>query len=75
MYNNSIKIETGSLEVHPLTAAVTCKTKNSMAHNFTMANFGQVEPISIVMRDGKPFIIDGVERWKIKTSAIPRDGL
>jgi DNA modification methylase len=65
MNNNSIKIETGTLEVHPLTAAVTCKTKNSMAHNFTMANFGQVEPISIVMRDGKPFIIDGVERWKI----------
>ena len=38
MYNNSIKIETGSLEVHPLTAAVTCKTKNSIERNSNLGN-------------------------------------
>jgi site-specific DNA-methyltransferase (cytosine-N4-specific) len=62
---NIIKIETGSLEVHPLAAAVICQTKKSGPHGFTMENFGQVQPISIVMRDDKPLIIDGVERWKI----------
>ena len=59
------KIETGSLEVHPLAAAVMCQTKKSGPHGYTMENFGQVQPISIVMRDDKPLIIDGVERWKI----------
>lgn len=59
------KIETSSLEVHPLAAAVICQTKKSGPHGFTMENFGQVEPISIVTRDGKPLIIDGVERWKV----------
>jgi DNA modification methylase len=63
--NTTTKIETGSLEVHPLAAAVICQTKKSGPHGFTMENFGQVEPISIVIRDGKPLIIDGVERWKI----------
>jgi site-specific DNA-methyltransferase (cytosine-N4-specific) len=74
MNNNSIKIETGSLEVHPLAAAVICQTKKSGTHGFTMENFGQVEPISIVMRNDKPLIIDGVERWtiaKLKPALFP----
>lgn len=60
-----IKIETGSLEVHPLAAAVKCQTKKSMTHHFTMENFGQVEPLTIVMRDGNALIIDGVERFEV----------
>jgi site-specific DNA-methyltransferase (cytosine-N4-specific) len=60
-----IKIETGSLEVHPLVAAVKCQTKKSMTHRFTMEKFGQIEPLTIVMRGGNALIIDGVERFEV----------
>jgi len=60
-----MKIETGVLDVHPLAAAVKCQTKKSMTHRFTMENFGQIEPLTIVMRDGKALIIDGVERFEV----------
>ncbi len=62
---NIIKIETGSLDVHPLAAAVKCQTKKSMTHRFTMENFGQIEPLTIVMRGGNALIIDGVERFEV----------
>lgn len=60
-----IKIETGNLEVHPLAAAVKCQTKKHTIHRFTMEKFGQIEPVTIVMRGGIPFIIDGVERYEV----------
>ena len=60
-----IKIAVRELEVHPRAAAVTCQTKKGNAHRFTMENFGQVEPITIVRRDGKPMIIDGIERFHV----------
>lgn len=61
--NNTIIIETGALDVHPLAAAVTCQTKKGNTHRYTMENFGQVEPISVVEREGKLLIIDGIERY------------
>ena len=60
-----IKIAVRELEVHPRAAAVTCQTKKGNAHRFTMENFGQVEPITIVKRDGKPMIIDGIDRFHV----------
>ncbi len=63
--SNIIKIETGVLDVHPLAAAVKCQTKKSMTHRFTMENFGQIEPLTIVMRGGNALIIDGVERFEV----------
>lgn len=60
-----IKIETGSLDVHPLVAAVKCQTKKSMTHRFTMEKFGQIEPLTIVLRGGNALIIDGVERFEV----------
>jgi site-specific DNA-methyltransferase (cytosine-N4-specific) len=60
-----IKIETGNLEVHPLAAAVICQTKKNTIHRFTMEKFGQIEPLTIVIRGGNPLIIDGVERYEV----------
>lgn len=60
------KIETGSLEVHPLAAAVKCQTKNSTGVlEFMMKEFGQTTPITAVVRNNKYLIIDGIERWGI----------
>ena len=61
--HKTITIETGVLDVHPLAAAVTCQTKKVNAHHFTMENFGQVEPISVVERGEKFLIIDGIDRY------------
>lgn len=64
--NNILKIETGSLDVHPLAAAVRCHTKNSTGVlEFMMKEFGQTTPITAVVRNNKHLIIDGIERWGI----------
>ncbi|MEY4192292.1 MAG: hypothetical protein RJA00_523 [Bacteroidota bacterium] len=63
--NNILKIETGSLDVHPLVAAVKCQTKKSLTHRFTMERFGQIEPLTVVMRGGNALIIDGAERFEV----------
>jgi len=61
-----IKLETGSLDVHPLAAAVRCQTKNSTGVlEFMMKEFGQTTPITAVVRNNKHLIIDGIERWGI----------
>ena len=63
---NIIQIETSSLEVHPLAAAVKCQTKNSTGVlEFMMKEFGQATPITAVVRNNKYLIIDGIERWGI----------
>jgi len=63
---NIIQIETSSLEVHPLAAAVKCQTKNSTGVlEFMMKEFGQTTPITAVVRNNKYLIIDGIERWGI----------
>ena len=63
---NIIQIETGSLDVHPLAAAVKCQTKNNTGVlEFMMKEFGQIAPVTLVKRDKKHLIVDGIERWEI----------
>lgn len=50
-----IKIETGALEVHPLAASIKLNSGNPKSHFFTMKNYYQVNPISVITREVKPF--------------------
>ncbi len=64
--SNIIKIEAGVLDVHPLAATAKSQTKKSNGVlEFTMNEFGQIAPITVLKRDNKYLIIDGIERWEI----------
>ena len=62
------KISTGLLKVHPLIHNKYV-VGNLMAMQFTMKSYGQKQPITVVLRNGVYYIIDGVVRFLVSKDA------
>ena len=61
MNNQVKKIRVSELEIHPKISPII-QEKNLSMMNYTMKTFGQNKPISIVVRDGKKYVVDGTSR-------------
>ena len=61
MNNQVKKVRVSDLETHPKISPII-QEKNLSMMNYTMKTFGQNKPISIVVRDGKKYVVDGTSR-------------
>jgi DNA modification methylase len=57
-------VELETLEIHPFAKELATVDKSKLL-KFSMRNHGQLNPILVVERDGKLFIIDGVRRFEV----------
>ena len=61
MNNQVKKVRVSDLEIHPKISPII-QEKNLSMMNYTMKTFGQNKPLSIVIRDGKKYVVDGTSR-------------
>ena len=61
MNNQVKKVRVSDLEIHPKISPII-QEKNLSMMNYTMKTFGQNKPLSIVVRDGKKYVVDGTSR-------------
>ncbi len=61
MNNKVIEFKVSDLEIHPKISP-TIKEKNLSLLNYTMKKYGQQQPISVVIRDDKKYVVDGTSR-------------
>ena len=61
MNNQVEKVRVSDLEIHPKISPII-QEKNLSMMNYTMKTFGQNKPLSIVVRDGKKYVVDGTSR-------------
>ena len=63
--NNQIfKCNVEDLQIHP-EVEKTYQEKKTPLMEMTMKNYGQQQQISVVIRDSKYYIVDGVTRFKV----------
>lgn len=63
--NSKLKdVELEKLEIHPFAKELSFPDQSKLL-KFSMRNHGQLNPILVVEREGKPFIIDGVRRYEV----------
>ena len=67
MKNQVVKFKVSDLEIHPKISP-TIQEKNLSLMNYTMKRFGQQQPISIVIRDSKKYVVDGTSRTIVANS-------
>ena len=67
MKNQVVKFKVTDLEIHPKILP-TIQEKNLSLMNYTMKRFGQQQPISIVIRDSKKYVVDGTSRTIVANS-------
>nr|WP_315203823.1 DNA methyltransferase [uncultured Flavobacterium sp.] len=67
MKNQVVKFKVTDLEIHPKILP-TIQEKNLSLMNYTMKRFGQQQPISTVIRDGKKYVVDGTSRTIVADS-------
>ncbi len=67
MNNQVKKVRVSELEIHPKISPII-QEKNLSMMNYTMKTFGQNKPLSIVVRDGKKYVVDGTSRAIVANS-------
>lgn len=61
MTNRVTQFRVTDLEIHPKISPIV-QEKNLSLMNYTMKRFGQQQPISIVIRNSKRYVVDGISR-------------
>lgn len=61
MTNRVTQFRVTDLEIHPKISPIV-QEKNLSLMNYTMKRFGQQQPISIVIRNSKKYVVDGISR-------------